>query len=103
MPHGTVYGLPMAGTGRLQRERAPRKQDDKERSTLVEIVGIVVVALALAFFIQLLLVNRIGTHFGDPSVGDVVVFHPPAGADQPPPVCGASGEGTGSSRPCSTP
>jgi len=115
----------MAGTGRLQRDRARQAKDGKERSTLAEIVGIVVVALALAFFIQLLLVktyripsesmeptldigqrvlvNRIGTHFGDPSVGDVVVFHPPAGADQPPPTCGAPGEGTGSSRPCSAP
>jgi signal peptidase I len=26
-------------------------------------------------------VNRIGTHFGDPDRGDVIVFKPPAGAD----------------------
>ena len=30
---------------------------------------------------QRVLVNRIGNRFSDPSVGDVVVFHPPAGAD----------------------
>jgi signal peptidase I len=95
------------------------------RSTLVEIVGIVIVALALAFLIQLLfvktyripsgsmeptlaigqrvLVNRIGMRFGDPSVGDIVVFHPPAGADQQPAVCGAPNEGNGTQRACDTP
>ena len=31
---------------------------------------------------QRVLVNRIGARFGDPDVGDVVVFHPPAGAEQ---------------------
>jgi signal peptidase I len=72
--------------------------------SLVELVLIVAVALGLALGIQAflvkpyripsesmvptlqvgqrVLVNRIGTHFGDPSVGDVVVFHPPAGAEQ---------------------
>ena len=30
---------------------------------------------------QRVLVNRVGTHFGDPSVGDILVFHPPAGAE----------------------
>jgi signal peptidase I len=108
----------MAGTS-----RAGTKPEKKERNTLVELVGIVVVALALAFFIQLLLVktyripsgsmeptldigqrvlvNRIGTRFGDPGVGDIVVFHPPAGADQQPTRCGVPDEGAGSSRPCS--
>jgi signal peptidase I len=71
--------------------------------SLIELVLIVAVALGLALGIQAflvkpyripsasmvptlqigqrVLVNRIGTHFGDPSVGDVVVFHPPAGAE----------------------
>ena len=31
---------------------------------------------------QRVLVNRIGMRFGDPGVGDVVVFHPPLGAEQ---------------------
>jgi signal peptidase I len=79
-----------------------------QRSTsggsLVELVLIVAVALGLALVIQAffvkpyripsesmvptlqigqrVLVNRIGTHFGDPDVGDVVVFHPPVGAEQ---------------------
>ena len=37
---------------------------------------------------QRVLVNRLGTHFGAPQVGDVVVFHPPVGADQQ--RCGVS-------------
>jgi signal peptidase I len=71
--------------------------------SLVELVTIVAVALGLALGIQAflvkpyriptesmvptlqigqrVLVNRIGSHFTDPSVGDVVVFHPPAGAE----------------------
>ena len=31
---------------------------------------------------QRVLVNRIGARFGDPEVGDVVVFHPPVGAEE---------------------
>jgi signal peptidase I len=31
---------------------------------------------------QRVLVNRIGARFSDPKVGDIVVFHPPAGAEQ---------------------
>jgi signal peptidase I len=31
---------------------------------------------------QRVLVNRLDYHFGDPGVGDVVVFHPPKGADR---------------------
>ncbi len=30
---------------------------------------------------QRVLVNRIGNNFGDPAIGDVTVFHPPAGAE----------------------
>ena len=36
---------------------------------------------------QRVLVNRIGARFSDPSVGDIVVFHPPAGAE-PDNTCG---------------
>ena len=72
-------------------------------SGLVELVVIVAVALGLALGIQALLVkpyripsesmvptlevgqrvlvNRIGKRFSDPKVGDVVVFHPPAGSE----------------------
>ncbi|CAB4939355.1 unannotated protein [freshwater metagenome] len=72
------------------------------RNSFVELVVIVAVALGLALVIQAflikpfripsesmvptlqvgqrVLVNRLGTHFGDPSLGDILVFHPPAGA-----------------------
>lgn len=76
---------------------------EKVRSnSLVELVLIVAVALGLALGIQAflvkpyripsgsmiptldlgqrVLVNRLGNNFGDPSVGDIVVFNPPAGA-----------------------
>ena len=73
------------------------------RSSLLELVLIVAVALGLALIIQAflikpyripsesmvptlqvgerVLVNRLGMHFGDPKVGDIMVFHPPAGAE----------------------
>src|SRR6187455_722933 len=73
-------------------------------SSLLELVLIVAVALGLALGIQAflvkpyripsesmvptlqigqrVLVNRIGGHFTDPKVGDIVVFHPPSGAEE---------------------
>jgi signal peptidase I len=70
---------------------------------LIELVVIVALALSLAFAVQAwavkpyqipsgsmeptldvgqrVLVNRFVYRFEDPSVGDIVVFHPPAGAD----------------------
>ena len=103
-----------------------RAADTKKRNPLVEIVTIVVAALVIAFVVQLVLVktyripsgsmeptlaidqrvlvNRIGMRFGDPSVGDIVVFHPPQGADDnSAPQCGVPTEGLGSSRACSSP
>jgi signal peptidase I len=72
--------------------------------SLLELVLIVAVALGLALGIQAflvkpyripsesmvptleigqrVLVNRIGARFGHPEIGDVVVFHPPVGAEQ---------------------
>ena len=72
-------------------------------SSLLELVMIVAVALGLALAIQAfvikpykipsesmvptlqvgerVLVNRVGKRLGNPSVGDIVVFHPPAGAE----------------------
>jgi signal peptidase I len=41
---------------------------------------------------QRVLVNRMAYHFGDPEIGDIVVFHPPLGADGPGPECGAPRE-----------
>jgi len=37
---------------------------------------------------QRVLVNRFLYNFSDPSIGDIVVFHPPAGADNGSPECG---------------
>ncbi|HEY3020035.1 MAG TPA: signal peptidase I [Solirubrobacteraceae bacterium] len=78
----------------------------KEKSganQLIELVVIIAVAIGLALGIQAflvkpyripsesmeptldvgqrVLVNRVGGRLSDPSVGDIVVFHPPAGAD----------------------
>jgi signal peptidase I len=80
-----------------------RKKERSAGGSLVELVVIVVVALGLALGIQAflvkpyripsesmvptlevgqrVLVNRLGNRFGDPDVGDVVVFHPPAGSE----------------------
>jgi signal peptidase I len=99
------------------------KQEKSSTNKVVELVGIVIFALLLAFVIQLflvktyripsgsmeptldigqrVLVNRIGMNFGDPKVGDIVVFHPPAGADVQPARCGAPDQGGSSGRPCS--
>jgi signal peptidase I len=89
---------------------------------LVELVVTVAIAVALAFLIQAFIVkpyripsgsmeptlvigqrvlaNRLISH---PSVGDIVVFHPPAGADSQPAVCGNSAQGGSSAEACDTP
>ena len=46
---------------------------------------------------QRVLANRLINH---PSVGDIVVFHPPAGADPASPVCGDQNQGAGHSQAC---
>ena len=80
------------------------KKSSSASGSLLELVLIVAVALGLALGIQAflikpykipsesmvptlqigqrVLVNRIGARFSDPDVGDVVVFHPPTGAEQ---------------------
>ncbi len=99
----------------------------KSRSTsglksLVELVVTVAVAVGLALLIQALIVkpyripspsmeptlaigqrvltNRLDT---SPSLGDVVVFHPPHGADPLSPVCGSPTQGDGHGQACDTP
>ena len=49
---------------------------------------------------QRVLVNRFLYHFDDPAIGDVVVFHPPLGADGTGPKCGVQNPET---RPCPQP
>ena len=80
-----------------------RKRSKSLTSSIVELVIIVAVALGLALAIQAfivkpyripsgsmeptlsigqrVLVNRLGMDFGNPSVGQIVVFHPPEGAE----------------------
>lgn len=79
------------------------KKEKSAGSSLVELVVIVVVALGLALGIQAflvkpyripsesmvptlkvgqrVLVNRLGNRFNKPEVGEIVVFHPPAGSE----------------------
>jgi signal peptidase I len=90
---------------------------------LVELVGTVAVAVGAALVIQAfllkpykipsssmfptlhvnqrVLVNRLDTH---PGVGGIVVFHPPAGANNNNgPQCGDPDQGPGHSQPCDIP
>ncbi len=88
-------------------------------ANVVELVVTVAVAIGLALLIQAILVkpykipsqsmvptlvvgqrilvNRLSTN---PGIGDVVVFHPPAGADPISPVCGNPAQGSGRQQPC---
>ena len=80
-----------------------KPKSDSGRGSFVELITIIVVAVGLALLIQAflvkpyripsasmeptlaigqrVLVNRLGNRFSAPSVGDIVVFHPPAGAE----------------------
>jgi signal peptidase I len=96
------------------------------RSSLFELVFIVAVALSLALAVQAyavkpyripsasmeptlkvgdrVIVDRASHRLGaSPRVGDIVVFHPPAGADAASPACGSPATGAGSASPCSRP
>jgi signal peptidase I len=89
---------------------------------LIELVVTVAVAVALALLIQAFIVKpyripspsmvptldvgqRVLTNrlAGNPSVGDIVVFHPPHGADFQNPMCGSPKQGTGTPQACDTP
>jgi signal peptidase I len=84
--------------------KTARKRSKSTVSSIIELVVIIVVALGLALGIQKflvkpyripsgsmeptlaigqrVLVNRIGMSLGEPSVGEIAVFHPPEGAEQ---------------------
>jgi signal peptidase I len=90
--------------------------------SIVELIVTVAVAVGLALLIQAFIVkpyripspsmeptltvgqrvltNRLINH---PSVGDIVVFHPPRGADPAEPVCGNPTQGVGHPQPCNRP
>jgi signal peptidase I len=93
-------------------------------NSLVELVVLVAVALFLALAVQAyaikpyripsgsmeptlaigqrVIVDRLTHRLGEtPGVGDIVVFNPPAGADDE--QCGAAGQGEGTASPCSRP
>jgi len=94
-------------------------------SSVLELVVIVAVALGLAEGIQAflikpyripsqsmeptlnvgqrVLVNRLGNNFNNPHIGEIVVFHPPAGADSGEGVCGDPHTGQGTLQPCDLP
>ena len=83
---------------------AAKRRSKSTTSSIVELVVIIAVALGLALGIQAwivkpyripsgsmeptltvgqrVLVDRIGTHFSKPHVGQITVFHPPEGAQQ---------------------
>jgi signal peptidase I len=97
-------------------EDAPPEQGKAKKEAkslphqIIEFVVIIAVALGLALLIQAflvkpyripsgsmeptlkigqrVLVNRLGNNFGNPSVGDIIVFHPPAGAANNDAPCG---------------
>ena len=88
----------------------------------IELVVTIAVAIGLALLIQALLIKpykipsgsmeptlsinqrvlvwRLNTH---PGLGDIVVFHPPAGADPAEPVCGDPAQGTSRAQACDKP
>jgi len=96
------------------------------RSSLFELIFIVAVALSLALAVQAyavkpyripsrsmeptltvgdrVLVNRAAHRLGaEPKIGDIVVFHPPAGADAEPAACGSERTGESTPAPCERP
>ena len=101
---------------------ASSKKRKSPLGSLIELVITVAVAVGLAILIQAFIVKpyripsgsmlpsiQIGQRVlanrlvNQPSVGDIVVFHPPAGADPYPPVCGDSAEGTDHVAACDQP
>jgi signal peptidase I len=87
---------------------------------LIELVVIVALAIGLALLIQAfvvkpyqipsasmeptldvgqrVLVDRVSYRFSDPDIGDIVVFHPPVGAEAS--RCGVPDAGQGTRQPC---
>jgi signal peptidase I len=104
------------------KRRRPRLKD-LPGGQVTELIVIVATALAIALVVQWLLVkpyripsgsmeptldvgqrvlvNRLTHRLGsDPNVGDVITFHPPAGADELPPRCGTT---PAENQPCPAP
>jgi signal peptidase I len=102
--------------------RIGRSKQKSTMHSIIELIITIAIAVGLALLIQAFIVkpyripsqsmlptvdvgqrvlaNRLDTH---PSLYDIVVFHPPAGADPAVPVCGNPSQGTGHPQACSTP
>lgn len=101
-------------------EQKPEKRHNSPLRNAVELVLTVAVAIGIALLVQAILVkpykipsgsmkptlaigqrilvNRLDTH---PDLGDIVVFHPPAGAGVPPEgICGSHDQGLGHPQAC---
>jgi signal peptidase I len=113
--------------GFLNRGSSSRSSSSStaEKSTLkslIELVVTVAVAVGLALLIQAFIVKpyripsgsmeptlAIGQRvlanrlFDNPSIGDIVVFHPPAGADPANAQCGNPNQGSGHPQACDQP
>jgi signal peptidase I len=105
----------------MASDKAAKKKKSTAHS-LIELVITVAVAIGIALLIQALIVkpyripsqsmlptvdvgqrvlaNRLDTQ---PSLGDIVVFNPPAGADSAVPLCGNPTQGTGHAQACDRP
>jgi signal peptidase I len=104
-------------------KRRRRRLKDLPGGQVTELIVIVVAALVIALVVQWLLikpyripsgsmeptldvgqrvlVNRLSHRLGsDPGVGDIITFHPPKGADDVPPRCGAA---PANGQPCPAP
>ena len=101
--------------------RSTTKAPKSAVKSIVELVLTVAIAVGLALLIQAFIVkpyripspsmvptldvgqrvltNRLINH---PSVGDIVVFHPPKGADPQTPICGNPNQGEGHPTACAT-
>jgi signal peptidase I len=103
----------------LRRTNKPPRSGVK---AFVELVVTVAVAIGIALLVQAFIVKpyripsgsmeptltigqRVLTNrlAGNPGLGDVVVFHPPTGADPVNPTCGDPNQGPGHQQPCSKP
>jgi signal peptidase I len=106
----------------MLRTRSKPKKQKSMVANIVELVVTVAVAIGLALLIQAflvkpyripspsmvptlqvgqrILVNRLNT---SPGIGDVVVFHPPSGANPLEPVCGNRRQGAGDKQACDKP
>jgi signal peptidase I len=100
----------------------PRTATSRSVKGLIELVATIAIAIVLALLIQAFIVkpyripsgsmeptlsinqrilaNRLINHA---SIGDIVVFHPPVGAEQGTGVCGNASEGAGHLQPCGVP